>query len=258
MERNLLFYDHKMKKTCALFCKKLQIDYLPSCDGKFKFVYDFKRDTFDKQPIEENQRLHADQPIFDKKNIERFRNNEHQVLFVYEGEVLVGVVHVCDYNRDIVLETIQQWVLTFEQLLRKYLLLVGKTNEDLWEFLSQKPKPEAEYLNPFQSFYLLELMKYVKSDKVKLNLTEEEAETINKLRNRAMHGKDSISNKEFYYETSDLKKLLSSIETLQRVYHRVLKFTNDLRVPLIKEMNQKKLEFIQREGEKSLGLLLNY
>lgn len=264
MERNLLYYDHKEKKACALFCKKLQIDYLPSIDGRSKYVYDKDRDTFTKQPIEEYQKLQADQPIFNKDNIDRFRNNEHQVLFVYEGEVLVGVVHVCDYNRDIVLETIQQWVLAFEQLLRKYLVLSGKINDDLWSFLSERPNnnrkrtKDSDNLSPFQCFYLTDLMLYLKEGKMKLSINEKEYKALPDLRNAAMHGKDTISNEEFYYNTEDLHNLLHSVEILKSAYQRALKATNEKRAELVKALNRSRLELITKEGEKAFGMLLSY
>src|SRR5690606_12626240 len=110
----------------------------------------------------------------------KFEVNTHNVLFVFKGEVLTGIVHFSDYNQTTVLQAIQDDVLAFERKMRQYLFLKNFRNEDMLDYFKyrsekdeysrryfegrihrlEKRKEEISQLGEFQMFDLKDLLEF--------------------------------------------------------------------------------------------------
>src|SRR5688572_17411259 len=127
MQSSILYYDSEVENACVELCTFLKIDNMPSLDGKHYFK--FTKGKFDKERVHDEVTAEINDNIFAPAIIKRFENSNHNVLFVFDGKVIKGVVHISDYNKDIVLQTIQDDILSFERKLRHLLLLNGFGNE---------------------------------------------------------------------------------------------------------------------------------
>lgn len=221
MQTKILYYDKEVESACFDICATLKIDTMP--DYNSKSYYELVDMTFVEKHIEDNLKLNVTDRIFESQHIEKFRNNKHNVLYVFAGNVLKGIVHFADYNANTVLKRIQDDVLSFEMNLREFLVLNGKTNEVIQEFYKYKneneqrenkkehfkrrlnffksKENEIKCLGQFQMCDLSDLMDYCnssysnklfkfenssKSDKRSDN------EIIRSFRNMVMHGKNPI------------------------------------------------------------------
>ena len=92
--------------------------------------------------------------------IKLFKNNKHNVLFVYTANVLKGIVHFADYNRNIVLKRIQDDMLNFEMNLRECLVLNGKTNQSIIEYLEYRFN-KSKYKNDKEVWFFIFILYYM-------------------------------------------------------------------------------------------------
>lgn len=136
MKSKILYYDEEEEDACYNICEELKIDNMPDYDSKH--YYELVNGSFEKKVIQDNLKLKTTDVIFDKACIEKFQNNDHNVLFVFEGNILKGIVHFSDYNRNIVLKRIQDDVLNFEFNLREFLILNGRSNKDILSFFEYR------------------------------------------------------------------------------------------------------------------------
>ena len=255
MERNVLYYDEQQQEACAHLCQTLKIDYLPALDGLNK--YELKGDVFMCSAIDSSQWVDIEGAIFHHDAPAIFKSQGHNVLFVRQHGTLIGVVHISDYNRPLVTETIQNWVLEFEHSLRRYLTAFGITDLDIAKFSKKKP-PSDSRLHPFQTFLLTDLMRFVQQGNTHLfTLSEKEYEEIRTLRNGAMHGKDWVENDNSVYDNVSLAGLFTRIETLKCKLQDLYSHLFQLEKPFRASLNQKKLELLNSSEIAALNFLLS-
>ena len=223
--------------------------------------------------------------IFEKKHLQKFKESRHNVLFVYDRdgkgkqEILRGVVHVSDYNRDVVLAALQEDLLKFERLLRQYLILSKKKNEDMLGYIKYKAKKNSYFadklkraesekgqeaikkLGLFQTFDLRDLLFFIQSsrNKVPLTLEEDAPERLGELRNLAMHAKNTIElEEERLYSTDSLARLLDDLHLLKKEYLNAAAKLEALPESrdMLRARNRATLDMIHKQGVSSLVHLL--
>ncbi len=227
MTSDVVFYDDSFEAECAKYCQERYITYLPSLDD-FDICYRFADSKFQEERIDERQKVSVDDDIFDKSVVQKFE--AHQVLFVFEKNELVGVVHFSDYNRNTVSIYIYSLLLAFEKGIRELLIHNGLGNEDMIEFLQSKIKEEMKELEPFQTFYLKDLIKLANSKKI-LRLSE----SVNDIRNIVMHAKNPVKYKDYevaglIYNIESFKNFFKSIKSLQSELRKVTNKNNYMRL----------------------------
>lgn len=220
MTSDVVFYDGSFEAECIKYCQKRNITYLPSLDN-FDSCYRFVDSKFQEERIDESQKVSVDNDIFGNSVVEKFE--AHQVLFVFEKNELVGVVHFCDYNRNPVSIYIYSLLLAFEKGLRELLIQNGLGNEDMIKFRHSKIKEEMKELEPFQTFYLKDLIKLANSKKI-LNISES---VNNDIRNVVMHAKNPVRHEDyeaadFIYNIESFKKFFESFKLFQPELRRVI------------------------------------
>lgn len=287
MQSKILYYDIEAVEACLDICNTLKINFLPDYDSKH--YYELLDNNFIKKPIHDAIKVNVDDKIFNKVCVDKFINNDHNVLFVFSGKVLKGIVHYADYNRNIVLSKLQIDVLNFEQNLRELLVLNNKSNDDIIDFFKHKltsssREREIEHyrdrlassnknintmsnVGPFQMFNLSDLIDYTSSsfsDKI-LSFNKHQdldsVSTIKFIRNMAMHGKNpiEIDNETSIYSIESLKKLSSSIEVLEHYSHLIdEKINENSDYVLTKKLeNINKLNIIHKHHPNSLKYFLS-
>lgn len=292
MQVKVLFYDKELESACFDICRYLKIDNLPAIDGLH--FYELSKSVFERKKILNKHKVPIHQGIFDKSIIKQFKTNRHNVLFVFEENILQGVVHVSDYNRDILLQTIQDDILSFERKLRQLILLNGFTNNDMkLYFIYKRDKSrnkndvdfyqgkinsferrqtEIDSLGAFQIFEFSDLMYFAASDFTKsifitntYNYNGKKkpgSDILRELRNLAMHGKNpvAIDKETSIYSLESLTNLSESLNVLRMEYARV---SNKIRqhpdfLRSIELDNRKKLEIIHDHHPKALQYFLGF
>jgi hypothetical protein len=167
----------------------------------------------------------------------------------------MGVVHISDYNRDIVLQYIQDDMLTFERKLRQLILLNGFTNKDMKQHFEnglskakndknrsfyqskiinyEKNENEINALSPFQVFEFKDLMEFADCysehpvhhfEKYEISGRKKSSiEILRVLRNMAMHGKNPIGkdSESKIYSIESLQLLFDSLKVLRSEYSKI-------------------------------------
>lgn len=292
MQANILYYDKISEAACYDICGHLKIDNMPSIDGQH--FYELTKDIFLKKKIENMHKISVDSDLFDKDLLNQFKANMHNILFVFEETVMKGVVHISDYNRDIVLQKIQDDVLSFERKLRQLILLNNYKNGDMRKFFEyqksiKKKKGDIDYwsakiinydkreqeinsLGQFQLFEFTDLMKFAASsfsntihkiDTYTINhKTKGGIEILRELRNMAMHGKNPVSteNDTQIYSLESLHYLIDSLFVLRQEYTSVsLKIRKNADfLKAIELDNRGKLEIIHNHHPKALEYFLGF
>lgn len=292
MQSKILFYDKDSDAACLNICEQLKIDNLPAIDGTH--YYELHLNKFRKFRIANKHIVYSTESIISKKMFKKFATNKHNVLFVFEGKVLRGVVHICDYNRDVVLQAIQDDILLFERRLRELLLLNGYTNKDILDYFYQKyktaktesdkkfyegrlafynkKKTEIESLGAFQLADFSDLSSFSSSSfshKVhefkRYQITgvfKSGQEILRQLRNIAMHGKNPVSKdaQTSIFSLESLHSLMLSLEILREEYAAII---NKIRrhpdyLKSISLENKSKLEIIHSHHPKALEYFLGW
>ena len=292
MQANVLYYDQDAESACFDICNHLKIDNMPGIDGLH--FYELVNGNFEKKKVEVIHKVSVNDNLLSAELFEKFKANRHNVLFVFEEDVLRGVVHISDYNRDLVLQKIQDDVLSFERKLRQLILLNGFKNDNMLEYFEyklkrntsshnveyydpriknyKKRKSEIDSLGPFQLFEFSDLMNFVSSSFSKViskvgnytvgNTKRNSIEILRELRNLAMHGKNpvSINRETSIYSLESLKLLTGSLEVLRKEYSEVSKKIRQhpdfLRSTELE--NRKKLEIIHDHHPKALEYFLGF
>jgi hypothetical protein len=234
--QNLLYYEASCEKECLGICDYLNIDLLPLI-GQSKYA---ERDgnKFIVKPIGENVCISPFVSILDNQFRRRLNSAMHNVVFVVDGKITKGVVHISDLNRNEIIHAIQQDYLLFERNLRHLLQLNDLTNKDVLDFMasrSQKVSNKEYWKGQYDSYSSLLKRKNIehRSDLQLFNLSHllefgnselgryvfpissaEEKKAITDLRNKVMHAKDSIdlSNS---YELQTAKQLNNFFKNLE-------------------------------------------
>ena len=287
-QSGILYYDKEVEKACINICEALKIDNMPDYDSEH--YYELENGQFKRKLIESENRLSASDKIFDDSLIEKFSSNTHNVLFVFKGEVLTGIVHFSDYNQTNVLHAIQDDVLTFERKMREYLFLKNFRNEDMLNYFKyraeknehskryyegrlhrlEKRKDELNQLGEFQMFDLKDLLEFgndAPSGKLfeytKIDLEDRsiyESTLVNSLRNMAMHGKNpvEIDEESSVYSIESLEYLFTALKVLETFTYRIEKLiTNhgDYKKSVMMD-NRSKLEIIYQHHPKALNYFM--
>jgi hypothetical protein len=290
MQANILYYDELASQACIDICSYLKIDNLPALDGKH--FYKFNNKSFSRCKIKKIHSTSVDTPIFDDTLAVKFLKNEHNVLFVFFGETLHGVVHISDYNRNIVLQKVQDDLLMFERNLRQLILLNGFDNIDMlkyFEYRLQKDRSdkkkkfyrekmeryrqmenEINSLGPFQLFEFGDLLSFCNSSfthrifassEYKFNgISTPAIEILRWLRNMAMHGKNPVSKKEekSIYSIESLSKFKSSLSVLKIEMSKInyLIRNNKDFIKSLELENRSKLDIIHSHHPRALEYFL--
>lgn len=292
MQPNILFYDENVKEACYSICNKLRIDNMPAIKGNN--YYELENGVFQLKEITQENKLDVDDLIFHVKIIEKFEYNRHNVLFVFEGDVLKGIVHLSDYNDDVVIQAIQDDLLKFERNLRHWYELNEFRNNDIIDFFQyrlnkagknrkskefwkkrlkyiESRKNEMNSIGEFQLFDFKEILLFGSSRKSKQifkvpkviidNQEKDGIEVLSELRNLAMHGKDPVEldQQKSIYNLSSLQAINNKLKYFKEQYLNVLKLiheNNDF-VKSIQIHNQNKLRMIHNHHPKALEYFIS-
>ena len=246
---NPVFYDDDRKSELAQMCKEHGITYLPNKSRKS--VYKLVNNLFVEAKIEEHLKINPDDQLFAQETINKFEKvNSNEVRFIMEHNEIKGVVHIIDYNNDFIDVELFKALLQFETNLRQLLINQGLTNESFIQWVSKKPEAtnegshwnrrlsQLDYLqeerqnaNPFQTFYLRELLEY--ADDIKLiDLYQSEIEEINQLRNQLAHNKDviyqSTKNGTIIYNFDGLQTFANQMKSFFYAYDKLAESVENL------------------------------
>lgn len=287
-QNKILYYDKEVEEACFNICDSLKIDNMPDYDSVH--YYELVNRTFQKKKIESTVKLSTQKRIFNEELLDKFGNNKHNVLFVFKGEILNGIVHFSDYNQTKVLQAIQDDVLTFERRMRQFLFLKNYRNSDMIDFFKYRaerhPQSEDYYLGrisalerrmnemnqlgEFQIFELKDLMEFGNSSYSKrlfpsttINLNGKkynQIKLVTSLRNVAMHGKNpvEIDHETSVYSIESLRYLFSALKTLEELTYRVEKLISndqDYKKSVMMD-NQSKLDIIYKHHPKALNYFI--
>lgn len=236
MTDEVLFYDEEFDKDCKNFCNKRNITYLPWRKDT-SFCYKLSDNKFKKMKITKSQTVKTKEDVFQNSVVEKFR--KHQVLFVYNESCIAGVVHFCDYNKNLVSVYGYTLLLEFEKRLRKLLFSKGLNNDDMLEFFlkhnnnqyyfrkdkefkKKENRAKMKELEPFQMFCLKDLiglLNYKKIHKVPCEINDD-------LRNTIMHSKNVVKHKNYIesnliYNFSSFLKFIDVIKLLNQESKKV-------------------------------------
>src|SRR5690554_3486486 len=89
-QSGILYYDREVEEACKEICETLRIDNMPDYDSKH--YYKLEGEEFIRLPIKSESKLSTEELVFEKPLIKKFQDNEHNVMFVFKGEVLTGIV----------------------------------------------------------------------------------------------------------------------------------------------------------------------
>jgi hypothetical protein len=252
--KSLLYYDENKIQECIGVCEYLEIDYLPVA-GTFKYA-EKDKGNFKLSKIRPGIGIPSFQRVLDRETRQKLTRAKHNVLFVHEGQVVKGVVHISDFNKNAVLQAIQHDMLAFERNLRHWYLLneidnntllgffrqksAGKRNAAYWKaqlevFINLQQQGHLARYSELQHFNLSHLLDFgnssastklfVTNDIVEMDTTtrSEARKIIIELRNNAMHARDSIDTKNIQeiHTAAELKRFYIRIDTFIRKYEEL-------------------------------------
>ncbi|MCE2790118.1 MAG: hypothetical protein LW630_09430 [Saprospiraceae bacterium] len=279
--KSLLFYDESLQTECLGICQYLEIDFLPVI-GEFKYAKR-EKDGYCVKIIPKSLAISEYSRLLDQDVREKLKRAPKNLLFVAEGKTLKGVVHINDFNRNIVSQAIQQDMLVFERNLRQWYLLNDVKNDDIRTFFeySAKKYPKKEYWRnelaayrikeengelkkhgELQLFTLSQLLDFGNSTvSNKLFLTNDTKESkldkkdprtvIIELRNIVMHAKDSISirNELELHKINELQKFYQRVDTF------ILKYEG---LEALIQGHEKQRRAIMLDNASKLNIIGNY
>jgi len=203
--KELLFFEESFKDKCYNFCKKRDIDFLPSIENPLHiYIRDDNNKSFNLSAIEKDQIIQGSQIAFQSKTLESFRQNN--LLFLYSDEFLVGAIHFSDFNKPVVSKYLFDVFFRYERLLRELLKKENYSNRDMMEYFESalklsennnyqrkintynRERENNEKLPPFQSFYLDDLINLANKKGHNFN-----SEDIKGLRNMIMHAHELVN-----------------------------------------------------------------
>jgi len=238
---DLLYYDADIAEDCFKFCLARNIDCLPMLNNPRKY-YRRAQTSFTNEIITSKMCVEANDFIFNDGMLTKFKNNH--LLFVFNGQVLTGVVHFSDYNKPEVGIYLFTLLDSYERSLRKLLAQSGYTNEDMLnyfiykinrerkesrtktEFENKKSdyernKSKYDLLPPFEMFYLTDLIYF--TNHMKLSKVHD---GVKELRNAIMHahtyvGKEDVNRNDYIYDFQSFKEFFSQVVILHQDYKKV-------------------------------------
>lgn len=210
---DIYFYEEDRKEELLQFCRDNFISYIPGKDRKT--VYQLRDSSFHcLDEIPEELICSPTDLLFDEDTLSKFREGNHdEVMLVLEKGLVKGVVHIVDYNNDDLYVELYRMILKFENNLRRLLILKGYIDQDVvdWvlgkaktskkekdrdfnrrrheELMKQTEVEKRQTSNPFQSFYLRELLSFSFSKEI-LSKRDFNMNSISHIRNWISHSKD--------------------------------------------------------------------
>lgn len=212
---NPTFYDENNEAELKDFCASWGIDYLPGKDRKT--IYKLVDGQFQKHEPHPQLIVKPYYRIFDSRTIDGFEAYKpNEIRFIVEEGLIKGVVHIIDYNNEFIQVELYRSMYRFERYLRRFLLKKGKRNRDFIDWVYHRSKTsnsendrhfwnrrydalmpsnkdkqteiilKRRELNPFQTFYLKELMIFAVDNNL-LDKKHISIEKINDLRNLIAH-----------------------------------------------------------------------
>ena len=204
---DVLYFDPRFREKCYEFCKKRNIDFLPSLDDTTQiYVRDDGQADFHMRTVDAAQIIDGFRRAFDPAILEVFRANP--LLFVCTQGEFSGVVHYSDFNKSVVSAYLFEVLFQYERMLRVFLQECRLTNADMVELFRAKAsaaKAEkrrnfyqgkvddyttrafeiADY-PPFQTFYLDDLISLANMQGLSLD------PSVIVVRNDVMHAHDLV------------------------------------------------------------------
>lgn len=280
MERHVFYYDADAPEACSFICRRLNINALPNLDGATYQPFNAETSQFgDARPITDTYRVQSHDRLFTPDILSRFAQTDPNVLFVYDGQVLAGVAHVSDFNRNRVLQLIQDDIISFERDLRRLFTLRGRSDADMLHFFeyqsehgnsyglkskyrdkfrdANQPNKETErtLLDPFQTFDFSDLLYFSGSEVSGQLLRFDRVKDLIALRNRAIHAKNAVEyDSHRVYSYDSLERLYDELFLLETEYYRLTQaIANDLDYVRSRQTaNRARLDQIAQSGDKAL------
>lgn len=244
--KELFCYDEENKKDLYDFCFRNSISYLPSLDRTK--LYRLASSNFVEQPLDTALCFGPHELLFADSTLEQFRQvDSSEIRFVIENGLIIGVVHIVDYNNEFVAVELYRALFKYENNLRHLLMKSGFGNKDFinwafnqwsdekyndntgktyWQDKCEKLLPadankrskiegERNSASPFQTFFFSDLLKF-SIDKKILPTQETDYRNLNQLRNYVAHTRHLTSYTEneegqFIYDFQNLKKFVYKI-----------------------------------------------
>lgn len=234
MTKEVTYYDPEIEDKLKTYCKEKDITYLPSLDLKrVYFVIDGK---FTNIEIKESLKISPGLYAFDKDLLEKFENDDH-ILFVFDQNLLVGIIHFSDYNRVEIYTYLYELIANLERDLRKLLVLNGYDYNDMLEFFKKHVNRNDIYkekfdkfkdygnkfnkVGPFEFFDLADLVALCDNKGIaKVN------HEILELRNKVMHSRSGIKIKDYeqdhlVYNFASFKSFFNVVIKLHEEFRRI-------------------------------------
>lgn len=245
--KKLIFYDKEKEKELMQMCLDYGITYLPSIDRQSCYRLIESKSTFEKVDLPEDLTCNPYDKLFDKTTLEKFESGNHdEVLFVTENGKIKGVVHIVDYNNDFINFEFFKATYHFEKMLRQLLVKKKENNDTLLDWMKEEPtnknhwqrrynqcvpKDEKQLENqrlkrrdcsPFQTFYLSDLLYFVKSKNYMSDEFNKHIESIKNIRNWVAHNKDLTHKTNGasrpLYKIKELKEFVKNANTFFNCY----------------------------------------
>ena len=234
MTRDVVYYDRDrdIKDKLKTYCKNEHITYLPDLD--LKKVYFLHNEAFENKEIEKSLKITPDLYIFDEDLLKQFQEGEH-VLFVFDQDLIAGIIHFSDYNRIEVYTYLYELIANLERDLRKLLVLNNFTNNDMLDFFKKHADRNEVYekkfnhfkdystkfnkVGPFEFFDLSDLVALCDDKKI-VRIDHD----ILELRNKVMHSRSGVKNKDYEQDP-----LLYNFESFKNFFNETLKLQTEFR-----------------------------
>lgn len=264
--RDLIFYDPEKNAELISFCKHNGISLLPSSDRKS--CYQLRAGSFKHMELTEEIMCNPYDRLFDEATLAKFEKGSHdEVMFVTEGGKIKGVVHIVDYNNELINFEFYRVVYQFEKMLRGILHFKNETNDSLLEWMRVKGKTDRYWgkryrtccpesprkhqeladkrrnCGPFQTFYLNDLLHFI-ADRNYVNKSfAKSIHQINSLRNWVAHSQDLA------HRTGRVNSPLYRIDELKQfVNHANLFFACYEELEEMVRIEEIKLNFLVQSG----------
>ena len=231
--KSILYYDPAYANESLSYCKKRNIDCLPSVDDSNTiYVRDNVANKFEPIEIDQLRKVNTSDKVFSRELLDKFKNNH--LLLVYDEKELTGVVHFSDYNSIKINEYLYSLFFNYENLLRRFLVLNNLADKDMYEYYCRKydttkrdihkikmesyNEEKAKRLPAFQTWYLKDLFTLINHKKL-IKLTD-----LGELRNIIMHARELVEKDDY-----SLGDLVYNIDSFSNFFEMVLTLKNDFK-----------------------------
>ena len=244
METDLYYFDESRLEDpayielCVRFCKSLGISQLPGLRQNPTYFELADEGFTGPMPLMTDQAIEVSTHIFSPMALNKFKKSPNNVLFVVENGRIIGVTHICDYNKNQVYLYYYAHILDFETRMRELLILNGYTSDDMIRFFEASAKnlqpPQSkvyeqkvsmarsdrqqklrETIGDFQGYSITDLMWLARYLKI-FKQTREEIIELRQLRNYVMHGQDTVETDGLLFNIESLENHFRRLEIFRR------------------------------------------